>query len=320
MRYLSVFSGIEAASVAWHDFGWTPVGFSEIEPFPCAVLKHRFPNVPNYGDITRHAEWPLSAGDVDILIGGSPCQSFSRAGFKQGLADPRGNLALVFLAVADRLKPKWIIWENVPGALSSNGGEDFSTILWALAEIGYCCAWRVLDARHFGIPQRRRRIWLVGYRNPVTGLGDWRPPAEALFDEQPVLGHHPNIGTEEKDGSISADACAEEMLRIPVAFQPGNLRRKAGSDPSFEVFPTLKAGIGDQSPHVAWNGVARRLSAREVERVQGFPDDWTMIGWKGKSSEECPDEPRYTAVGNSMAVPCVRWVGSRIKIVESKCT
>jgi DNA (cytosine-5)-methyltransferase 1 len=161
MKYLSVFSGIEAASVAWHDFGWTPVGFSEIEPFPCAVLKHRFPNVPNYGDITKYNEWPLSAGDVDILIGGSPCQAFSVAGLRRGLADPRGNLALVFLGLADKLKPKWIIWENVPGVLSSNGGRDFGSFLGALVQLGYGFAYRVLDAQHFrGTPQRRRRVWL----------------------------------------------------------------------------------------------------------------------------------------------------------------
>ena len=119
MRYLSVCSGMEAASVAWEPLGWKPVGFSEIEPFPCAILKHRFPNTPNYGSLTEYAQWPLTEGSVDLLVGGTPCQSFSVAGLRKGMADPRGNLMLTFLAIADRYRPEWLVWENVPGVLSS---------------------------------------------------------------------------------------------------------------------------------------------------------------------------------------------------------
>jgi site-specific DNA-cytosine methylase len=110
---------MEAASVAWHPLGWQPVGFSEIEPFPCAILKHRFPHTPNYGSLTEYKQWPLEPGAIDLLVGGTPCQSFSVAGLRKGLDDPRGNLALVFLGLADKLKPRWIVWENVPGVLSS---------------------------------------------------------------------------------------------------------------------------------------------------------------------------------------------------------
>jgi len=109
LRYLSVCSGVESASVAFEPLGWTPVGFAEIEPFPSAVLAHRFPGVKNYGDLTRFKEWDIEAGSVDLLVGGTPCQSFSVAGLRKGLADPRGNLALTFLALADHLKVKWVV-------------------------------------------------------------------------------------------------------------------------------------------------------------------------------------------------------------------
>ena len=181
LRYLSVCSGIEAASVAWHPLGWSPVAFSEIEPFPCEVLAARFPDVPNWGDMTRFKEWPDAA--IDLLVGGTPCQSFSVAGLRAGLADPRGNLALVYLAIADRYRPDWILWENVPGVLSSNDGRDFGAFLGGLAELGYGWAYRILDAQHvrvdgFGraVPQRRRRVFVVGC------LGGWACAAAVLFD------------------------------------------------------------------------------------------------------------------------------------------
>lgn len=135
MRYLSVCSGIEAATSAWHGLGWEPVAFSEIEPFPSAVLKHHYPNVPNLGDMNKYKEWDI--GTIDLLVGGTPCQSFSVAGLRKGLEDPRGNLALVYCGILDRFKPKWFIWENVPGVLSSNGGRDFGSFLGAVAQLGY---------------------------------------------------------------------------------------------------------------------------------------------------------------------------------------
>jgi DNA (cytosine-5)-methyltransferase 1 len=177
MRYFSCFSGIEAASVAWEPLGWTPVGFSEIDPFASAVLAHRFPNVRNYGDITKHHEWDIGRGSVDVLVGGSPCQAFSVAGLRKGLDDPRGQLTLVYLQLAARLEPEWIVWENVPGVLSADGGRAFGAFLGGLAELGYGFAWRVLDARFFGVPQRRRRVFLVARR-----AGDWQRPGEVLLE------------------------------------------------------------------------------------------------------------------------------------------
>ena len=176
MKYLSVCSGIEAASVAWKNFGWEAVGFSEIEKFPSEVLQHHYPNVPNLGDMTKYKEWNLEP--IDILVGGTPCQSFSVAGLRQGLEDPRGNLALTYCGLLDKFRPEWFIWENVPGVLSSNGGRDFGSFLGAVAELGYGFAYRVLDAQYFGVAQRRKRVFVVGC------LGDWQSAAKVLFEPE----------------------------------------------------------------------------------------------------------------------------------------
>jgi DNA-cytosine methyltransferase len=161
MKYLSVCSGIEAATVAWHEMGWSPVAFSEIEKFPSDVLAHHYPNVPNLGDMNNYKDWTLNE-PIDILVGGTPCQSFSVAGLRKGLEDPRGNLMLTFGAIADKFKPAWIVWENVPGVLSSNKGQDFTCFLDMLEELGYICDIELLDAQFFGVPQRRKRIFVCG--------------------------------------------------------------------------------------------------------------------------------------------------------------
>ncbi len=194
MRYLSVCSGIEAATVAWHHMGWEPVAFSEIEKFPGQVLKHHYPSVPNVGDMTKFEEWNLES--VELLVGGTPCQSFSVAGLRKGLDDPRGNLMLTYGAIAKRFKPKWLVWENVPGVLSSNGGRDFGTFLGMLAELGYGFAYRVLDAQYFGVAQRRRRVFVVGC------LGNWRNAAAVLF-ERDSLCWNPAPSREKRENSPS---------------------------------------------------------------------------------------------------------------------
>jgi DNA (cytosine-5)-methyltransferase 1 len=184
MRYGSVCSGIEAATSAWHSLGWTPQWFSEIEPFPSAVLAHHYPNVPNFGDMTKFKEWKLDDSTaIDVLVGGTPCQSFSVAGLRKGLDDPRGNLMLTYLAIARQYRPKWLVWENVPGVLSSSGGEDFASLLRGMGECGYGFAYRVLDAQYFGVAQRRRRVFVVGC------LGDWRAAAAVLFERHSLSGH-----------------------------------------------------------------------------------------------------------------------------------
>jgi DNA (cytosine-5)-methyltransferase 1 len=182
MKYLSVCSGIEAATVAWHPLGWEAVAYSEIEKFPSEVLAHHYSNTPNVGDMTKFKEWNFES-NVDLLVGGTPCQSFSVAGLRKGLDDPRGNLMLTYLAIAKQYRPNWLVWENVPGVLSSNGGRDFGSFLGGLAECGYGFAYRVLDAQYFGVTQRRRRVFVVGH------LGDWRSAAAVLFERHSLQGH-----------------------------------------------------------------------------------------------------------------------------------
>jgi len=177
VKYLSVCSGIEAASVAWHSLGWTPVAFSEIEKFPSQVLAHHHPNVPNLGDMTKFKEWKLNE-PIDLLVGGTPCQAFSVAGLRKGLADPRGNLTLTFLAMAEHFRPRWIVWENVPGVLSDKTGA-FGSLLGGLGELGYGWAYRVLDAQYFGVAQRRRRVFVVGHSG-----GQWQRAAAVLFEPE----------------------------------------------------------------------------------------------------------------------------------------
>jgi DNA (cytosine-5)-methyltransferase 1 len=177
MNYLSVCSGIEAASCAWHDFGWNPVGFSEIEKFPSEVLNHHYPQVTNFGDMTKYKDWNIN-GTVGLLVGGTPCQSFSVAGLRKGLEDPRGNLALTYVGILNHFRPKWFVWENVPGVLSSGGGKDFGSFLGAVAELGYGFAYRVLNAEHFGVAQRRRRVFVVGCSS------GWELAAKVLFESE----------------------------------------------------------------------------------------------------------------------------------------
>ena len=218
MKYLSVCSGIEAATVAWHDLGWKPAGYSEIEPFPSAVLAHHYPDVTNYGDMTKYKDWSLD-GSVDLIVGGTPCQSFSVAGLRKGMDDPRGNLALVYCGMLDHFRPKWFVWENVPGVLSSSGGRDFGSFLGALAQLGYGFAYRVLDAQYFGVAQRRRRVFVVGY------LRDWRPPAAVLFER----------------GSLRRDTAPSRASgKEPTAFFESSLAQYKPGD----IGGTLKASGG----------------------------------------------------------------------------
>lgn len=190
MRYLDTFSGVGTATVAWQPLGWECVAHAEIGAFPSAVLAHRFPGVPNWGDCAEHLEWPDEP--VDLVCGGTPCQAFSVAGLRAGLADPRGNLTLTYLAIVDQYRPRWFVWENVTGVLSHKRGQTFQAILGAMAQLGYGWAYRVLDAQYVrvdgyarAVPQRRRRLYLVGH------LGDWRYPAAVLFEPESLLGDSP---------------------------------------------------------------------------------------------------------------------------------
>lgn len=442
MRYISVCSGIEAASVAWEPLGWKPATFSEIEKFPCRVLKHRFPDVPNRGDMTKFEEWPDEP--VDLLVGGTPCQSFSVAGRRQGMDDPRGQLAFAYAGILAKYRPRWLVWENVPGVLSSNKGRDFAAFVGELVKLGYGVCWRMLDAQHFGVPQRRKRIFVVGY------LGDWRPSAAVLFERQSCPGDFaPGRKTGERIAGTAEKFIDEhKKFELVEAFQPAEVRRTGTANPrpisptitsgmgggdtvprvlafpwqsaldpgnskeeisptlvknqvmavatvvpgsgkedrqgDHQICPTLKARMGTgggnvpnvmavgtdlyngdltgdvaatisthgsstsgsgptvmvgtdcyngqitgnismtlkagqgnpavNQPTVMQSTQVRRLTPKECERLQGFPDDWTNIPTKGK---DCPDGPRYKALGNSMAVPVMAWIGKRLAMVAN---
>ena len=396
MRYLSVCSGVEAATVAWHHMGWQAAGFSEIEKFPSEVLAHHYPTVTNYGDMTQYKEWNL--GSIDLLVGGTPCQSFSVAGLRKGMDDPRGNLALVYCGILNHHRPKWFVWENVPGVLSSNRGRDFGAFLGALAELGYGFAYRVLDAQYWGVAQRRKRVFVVGY------LGDWRPAGAVLFEPKSVSrdtapsrkegqgvagGFVPSIAStiqttchdySRADGfnMIATGAFGKEIAdTVTAKFSKGAELLQQGAQNGgncvlqpihcVETFPTLlssTAGVSrpgnentEHQTYVAYsfdslasnsmkssnplsgcrqvelsktidttypcpsknqggigimqNMAVRRLTPVECERLQGFPDNYTNI------KDKCPDGPRYKTMGNSMAVPVMRWIGERINKVNS---
>jgi DNA (cytosine-5)-methyltransferase 1 len=380
MNYLSVCSGIEAATVAWHDLGFNPVGFSEIEKFPSQLLQHHYPHVTNYGDMTNYKEWNLNES-IGLLVGGTPCQSFSVAGLRKGLEDPRGNLMLTYLGIAEKFKPKWLLWENVPGVLSSNGGEDFACLLKGMAELGYGFAYRVLDAQYFGVPQRRRRVFVVGC------LGDWKSAAKVLFESDSlsrditpsrqegkeiancikaspssyssynparsegnaVLVSNGVSAIDLKDvsktltasyGTGGADLDIKPLVLEPKSYAIAEniIGRQAhnggnGNGYSEEVMYTLNAsgvhGVAHgfntnarpdemkvekelsntlttcQIPGVMKQMRVRRLTPMECERLQGFPDGYTH-------TPTSSDTTRYKALGNSMAVPVMRWIGKRI--------
>ncbi|KAF0679439.1 phage N-6-adenine-methyltransferase [Enterobacter hormaechei] len=445
MKYGSVCSGIEAASKAWEPLGWKPAWFSEIEPFPSAVLAHHWPEVTNLGDMTKIAD-AVRAGDVeapDVLVGGTPCQAFSIAGLREGLSDDRGQLTLSYVELANAIDTKRrergepeaiIVWENVPGVLSSKDNA-FGCFLAGLAGESSelqpaggkwthagcvsgperVIAWRVLDAQFFGVAQRRRRVFVVA--SARKGFD----PAEVLFefdsmrrdsaprretqkavaaltargvgtcgadDNQAQAGHLIAFGGGNTAGHIDvATACTAHGIRLDfdtetfavhgtqdpdtnceLAHTLGRNNgqenaciafsyKDSGADATSDLSPTIRAGNHDKShansgqpPAIAMTYTApaighfkadnisstltksagqgngetqngafvlknmdvRRLTPIECERLQGFPDNHTLIGWRGKDADECPDGPRYKAIGNSMAVPVMRWIGERI--------
>ena len=346
MRYLSVCSGIEAATVAWHPLGWEAAAYSEIEAFPSAVLAHHYPDVQNLGDMTKYKEWDSGRiGAVDVLVGGTPCQSFSIAGLRKGLEDPRGSLMLTYLGIAASYRPRWVVWENVPGVLSSNGGRDFGSFLGALGHLGYEWSYRVLDAQWFGLAQRRKRVFVVGH------LGNSRHSAKVLFKSESLQRHNETRRRSQEEASSNAQgsirktsfagnvesdvaACLQttcddysradgfNMIVEPVCkcFYASDARKKGTVDLHDQVKTlTSQAKRGDTEPCVVCEPsmCVRRLTPRECERLQGFPDHYTMIQWRKKPAGNCPDGPRYKALGNSMAVPVMHWIGKRIAEVEA---
>ncbi|QPO91387.1 phage N-6-adenine-methyltransferase [Enterobacter hormaechei] len=413
MKYGSVCSGIEAASKAWEPLGWKPAWFSEIEPFPSAVLAHHWPEVTNLGDMTKIAD-AVRAGEVeapDVLVGGTPCQAFSIAGLREGLSDDRGQLTLSYVELANAIDAKRrergepeaiIVWENVPGVLSSKDNA-FGCFLAGLAGESSelqpaggkwthagcvsgperVIAWRVLDAQFFGVAQRRRRVFVVASArkgfDPAAVLfeldsvrRDSAPRRETqkavaaltargvgtcgADDNQAQAGHLIAFGGGNTAGHIDvATACTAHGTRLDFDTETFAVHGTQDQDTNRELAHTLGRNNGQENAIVTepftlairgrsegstvevrndgtanalltpnggragmgvgaigWGMQVRRLTPIECERLQGFPDNHTLISWRGKDAAECPDGPRYKAIGNSMAVPVMRWIGERI--------
>jgi len=437
MKYISVCSGIEACTVAWHDLGWKAIAYSDIDPFPVALLQHYYPDVPCHGDFTalQDEEW---IGDADLLVGGTPCQAFSLAGKRQSLSDDRGNLTLQFVRLADAIddlrfnagrKPAIIVWENVPGVLSTddNAFGNFLAGLcgcdvpieppregWSYAGVvsgeKRVAAWRILDAQYFGVAQRRRRIFVCassGTRGwgcadallPIKQSVSWNPrpcrkkgkataptitasspfsstggaqeldayqvvdatgyQGDRIYNTDDAFGTLPSQGGNNGGGSgglvagtikardwkgVGFDDADKLVINPTIAVQGSQTRKGhtngkgwnddvmftldsqephtvafthdagAAFDPAVtdNMTPTLKAKKAvDTAVHQKGQAI-RRLTPRECERLQGFPDDYTLIPYRGKT---VGDAPRYKALGNSMAVPVMKYIGKQIQKV-----
>lgn len=289
LRFGTLCSGIEGAAVAFQPFGWELAFSSEIDPFCCALLDKKYPGVPNHGDITN-ARIPC----IDLIVSGTPCQSFSVNGKRAGMDDPRGQLAQRFTEILCDIRPRWVVWENVPGVLSSNGGRDFGAFIGALDDLGYGVAWRVLDARYFGVSQRRRRVFVVGcYR-------DWRRAAVVLTDS-PARRQHASPSRKVRQGANRVQ---------PVAGQ-ARFGWTGDETPKFdtEACPTLRAFQGGEGVGVISESEFRRLTIDEWETLQGFPRGYTDI-------DGASDSARRRAIGNAFCVPVMRWIGQRIGVLH----
>ncbi|MDR1519950.1 MAG: DNA cytosine methyltransferase [Planctomycetota bacterium] len=425
IRYISLFSGIECASVAARRLEWTPICFAEIDPFASAVLAHHYPDVPNVGDMTRH-DWSQYRGKCDLVVGGPPCQAFSVSGHRRSLDDARGNLTLVFAEAVDDIDPKIVVWENVPGVLSVKDNA-YGCLVAQLAghdrpihprggrwtNAGMVTgprrnlAWRVLDAQYFGVPQRRRRVYLVGCarssgidpseilfeqgglrRNIAAGQGKGKDVAESVAygpagggedgtgrgtpimvanadgtvgvtltasncskqanNQMPLVAFH---GSQDPDvsGDVTHPVGRNQGMETCVAYciQQGQLCRQPHNGPQGkgwdeEVCATIGAthhahavaltiqqnqagelrtgnmmgtlntnsnASSRNTPKVMAHSAVRRLTPRECERLQGLPDDYTLVPYRGKPAA---DGPRYRAIGNGMAVPVIEWMFRRI--------
>ena len=255
MRYISVFSGIEAASCAWEPLGWEPVAFSEIEPFPCAVLSERYPDVPNLGDITE-VDWSPYRGSVDVVVGGSPCQSFSIAGGREGL-DGESRLMYEYIRCVQDVRPRWLLWENVPGVFSIDGGRAFGILLDALAELGYSLAWRVLDAQFFGVAQRRRRVFLVGH------IGAGGAPGAVLFESESVSGNTQSSREKREELAARAGRGAQSKGGGVTSFK-WQAGAAAGTMPTYDDGASHTLTTDAHPPAVAF-----AQNTRDEVRVQG---------------------------------------------------
>lgn len=435
MRYLSLFSGIEAATQAWQPLGWECVAVSEIEPFSCAVLEHHYPNVPNLGDVTKITEQQIKdLGQIDLIVFGSPCQNLSVAGNRKGFEGEQSSLfyaAMEIIKYAKRhCKTRFALWENVPGAFSSNKGADFTEVVKHMAGLddldtpknGWgkegaavgdngLLEWSVLDAQWFGLAQRRKRVFAI------VDFGDWASRPPILLERESLRGDSaPSRETRqdftadvrgclasgtELTGPILANCGEKQWLGNQEAFRgeyhvvepvaypintmtchgrpsdngrmglglgddgdpcptitsahshavaiAGNIIGRApknggnhnGFDESGacytlttndrhavaygcnlrpqeiglipELSQTLRASDHKERPAIFRGSVVRRLTPIECERLQGFPPNFTKIPYRNKPADDCPNGVRYKALGNSMAVNVMAWIGQRVQ-------
>lgn len=310
MKYFSVCSGMEAATLAWKPLGWELIGLCDFAPYPQEFLKHHYLRTPLYSDITLLNYYEsYKKTKFDLLVGGTPCQSFSDAGLGKGLDDDRGKVALSFGQILKEKRPKWFVWENVDGVFKGEHKEALCQIITSFIGVEfkpetlhkqgvvqgeeYSIAYRVLDSQYFGVPQRRKRIYVVGYRGK-----DWRPPFAVLFEEGCFN------QTETKDRK-KGDVNTKNILReIKLA---GTVTK------SFAT--TLTDGFGKNSTSNYWvdeRGI-RMLTETELERLQGVPDGYTKIPYKGSPSSY---SQRKSIIGNSMTVNVMYWIGQRIDYVN----
>jgi len=324
MIYASVCSGIEAPTVAWEVLGWTPAWYSEIDPFCCSLLTHHYPQVPNLGDMTTLYEHEsFNNTQLDLLVGGTPCQSFSAAGLRHGLDDERGNLALQFIRLVSLCQPEYFLWENVPGVLSNHQGRTFQQLTNEILQCGYGFAYRVLDASYFGVPQKRRRVYLVGHH-------DYRCAAQVLFE--PEVSQWNNNTKPKKQSSAEVTApCFADVYHFSLnQHTAATFGRDSGGSstmgpriiddaPCFAdvynyrvtgdiaaTFGANSGGTNTAGPKIIDRVGIRRLTPIEAERLMGFPDDYTKL-------DGCTDSQRYKALGNSMVIPVMSWLGHRIQ-------
>lgn len=317
LKYISLFSGIEAATVAWEPLGWKAEAYAEIDPFPKAVLARHYPEVPDLGDMTK-VDWRKYRGTVDLVCGGSPCQAFSLAGLRKALDDPRGQLMLEYLRACHEIDPEWIVWENVPGVLSADGGRAFGSLLAGVAELwpDGGAAWRVLDAQFYGVAQRRRRVFLV------INTRDWRRAAPVLFERESLRWDYPSSKEARQALATRSDASSGATARS-ISYTPSTCIIRSGKEGGGKgalVQRDMSATLTTAQQQTLFTGGAdaftvRRLTPIECERLQGFPDGYTDVPWRG--AEHSPDSKRYKALGNSMAVPVMRWIGEGIELVNN---
>ncbi|UTC29912.1 modification methylase [Bajunvirus bajun] len=320
IRFATVCSGVEAVSLAWEPQGFEPIFYSEIEAFPNAVLKHHWPDVPNLGDLTR-IDGTVWADKVDVFWASFPCQDFSVAGKQASIMGANGALTLGGLRLVDEIDPKVFCYENVEGLLTDDHNA-FGYLLGALCgefgplepprsgwtDAGYVSgprrtiAWRLLDAQHFGVPQSRKRVVLVAC--PRTSGVDPRD----ILHEGHAEGDSLEQRAQRRANAIGADE--EGALALRVAIRGRTINDFSGQqiEVGNDIANCLRTAGGGGSIGLVLTpeGDLRKLSPLECERLQGMPDNHTLI--PGASATQ-----RYDAIGNSLAVPMVAWIGARIK-------